>query len=156
MLEFSRISVSRKGALTLVIDEKYGSACQVSFAISKRRSLDDAICDLRCREGTILSRIGFLTRDGRKGVAEVAPSITNWLNQCDFDAVVWTGLPNNFEDSKQGRKCFSVDEALRYLSNLPSEGKAKAAEYIWRAPDFIQTALRDAVQDEPWFTNQRR
>jgi hypothetical protein len=145
MLEFSRVSSSRDGALTLVIDEKHGSLCRVSFAVSKRRSLDDAVCDLRCREGTILRRIGILSRDGRTGEPQVPQSIADWLNQTDHDAVVWTGLSNNFREKAPSHNCFSVDEAIYYLRSLPPKGKAEAAEYIWRAPEFIRTALRDAV-----------
>ena len=73
-----------------------------------------------------------------------------WLAAKKIDAVVWTGLPSNFE-SKTGKK-FAVKDALTYLAGLPPEGKALAAEYIWRAPDFIEMPLRTAVEVAPWFT----
>ncbi|MER8652067.1 hypothetical protein [Mesorhizobium sp. M0586] len=53
-LEFSRISESRKGALTLVVDNEHGTACETSYAVSSRKNPDDAVADLRCRESTIL------------------------------------------------------------------------------------------------------
>src|SRR5690348_12261181 len=58
-LEFSRISASRDKALTLVIDPDNGSDCKVMYAISKRKNPDDAIADLRDREGTIMDHMGF-------------------------------------------------------------------------------------------------
>ena len=58
-LEFSRISQKRSNALTLMIDTLNGTNCTVAYALSKRKSPDDAICDLRSREGTVLRRIGY-------------------------------------------------------------------------------------------------
>ena len=45
-IEFSRVSQSRGGALTLVIDPEHGAECRTSYAISSRRRLDDVVCDL--------------------------------------------------------------------------------------------------------------
>ncbi len=53
-LEFSRVSSSRGGVLTLVIDPVHDTSCPAADAIGKRRNPDDAIADLRCREGTIM------------------------------------------------------------------------------------------------------
>jgi hypothetical protein len=149
-LEFSRISAkSRSSALTLVIDGQHGAPCTVAYAISKRRFLEDAISDLRCREGTVHRRIGYLINGGAKGEPDVPDTIRTWLQNRGFDAVVWTGLGPNFME-KTGID-FTVEQALTYLSGLSTEGKSEAANYIWRAPDFIQTPLRQAVQVEPWF-----
>jgi hypothetical protein len=48
-------------------------------------------------------------------------------------------------------KPFSVVAAIAYIKGLSPEGKAKAAEYVWRAPDFVQTPVRAVLQQEPWF-----
>jgi hypothetical protein len=150
-LEFSRISESRKNALTLVIDENNGALCQVAYAMSKRKNPDDAICDLRSREGTILKRIGYHFLDGsRNGEPNVPDSIKTWGRGKELEVVIWTGLSTNFPCDKKPE--FSIDAALAHLKGLSPEGKTKAAEYIWRAPDFIKTKLRDAVQLEPWFS----
>jgi hypothetical protein len=150
-LEFSRISQTRSNALTLVIDTHNGTNCPVAYAMSKRKSPDDAICDLRSREGTILKRIGYHFRDGtRNGEPDVPESIKTWGCAKGFDVVIWTGLSTNFHCDK--KPDFSIDAALTHLKGLSPEGKVKAAEYIWRAPDFIKTKLRDAVQLEPWFS----
>jgi hypothetical protein len=149
-LEFLRISKTRFGALTLVIDEQHGEACQVAYAISKRRRLEDAIGDLRCREGTVQRRIGYLTNDGQEsGEPPVPLTIKHWLHHKGHDAAVWTGLDSNF--AQETSEDLAVDRAIEYLANLTIEGKSEAAKYIWRAPAFIQTSLRRAVQIEPWF-----
>ena len=56
-IEFSRISKSRKDALTLVVDEENGTECCVRHALSKRKYLEDAVCDLKRREGTSWRKI---------------------------------------------------------------------------------------------------
>ncbi|TIT04035.1 MAG: hypothetical protein E5W72_01625 [Mesorhizobium sp.] len=53
-LEFSRISDTRNGALTLVIDTDYGQERIVQYALSTRTNPADAVADLRCREGTVI------------------------------------------------------------------------------------------------------
>lgn len=149
-LEFSRVSSSRKGALTLVIDEANGATCRSAYALSKRRDPDDAIADLRCREGTVMRRIGVYFRDGsRAGKPTIPATIPPWADRLGIDVVVWTGLPSNFEE--EVKRPFSVENAIRHLQSLPADVKPDAAEYIWRAPDLVDTPLRRALQAEPWF-----
>ncbi len=151
-LEFSRISKSRLGALTLVIDEQQGSPITVAWCLSKRTRLEDAVCDLRCREGTTVGNIGRLdiaSPADRSNYGTAGNSILAWAHLKKLDAVVWTALKSNF--MKETEKSFSVAAAVSYLKNLGPDGKAKAAEYVWRAPDFVKTPLRSALQKEPWF-----
>ncbi len=149
-LEFSRVSKARGNALTLVIDKLNGSNCQVAYADSKRQCADDAIADLKCREGTVLKWIGYHFSDGtRNGEPEAHNSIKEWAIKKAIEVVIWTGLPSNFSENAQTP--FSIDAAVAHLQSLPPEGKAQAAEYFWRAPNFIKTKLREAVEVEPWF-----
>lgn len=152
-LEFARVSQkTRLGALTLVIDPAHGTECQVAYADSTRLDPEDAICDLRNREGTVRNRIGFMFLDGSRaqgGDEATRASIRTWASEKKIDVVIWTDLPGDFE-KKTGRP-FSVDTACNHLQGLSAEGKAKAAEYVWRAPDFIVTPLRQRLQQEPWF-----
>ena len=149
-LEFSRISESRKGALTLVIDSQHGAPCRVAYSLSARSAPDDAIADLRCREGTVMRRMGFYFRDGsRTCVPPVPETMAAWAADKGYDVVVWTGLPSNFRD-ETGRE-FSVAEAISHLQSLTKDGRSMAATYVWNAPDLIQTPLRAALQIEPWF-----
>jgi hypothetical protein len=156
-LEFSRVSSSRDGALTLVIDYESGAPCTVAWCASKRQSLEDVIADLRCREGTSIRNIGFVDLAGsktrcREEVAE--DTVKKWATEKQINSVVWTDLDSNFQ--KMRSTAFSVAEAISYLHGLDSKGKARAAEYVWRAPGFIQTPLRSALQVEPWFRDPSR
>ena len=151
-LEFSRVSESRLKALTLVIDPAHGAPCRVAYAESTRRNPDDAICDLRSREGTVLRRIGAMFLDGSRlhgGDQTTCADIRAWTLEKKCDVVVWTDLPANFEE--ETHKPFTVDAACNHLQGLSAEGKAQAAEYVWRAPDFVVTPLRQRLQQEPWF-----
>lgn len=158
-LEFSRISgKTRKHALTLVIDSENGVPCPAQFALSKRKKPEDAIADLRCREGTIMRLMGFYFADNsRVCVPPVPTSIAPWAAAKGIDVVVWTGLPSNFkgEKTKLGLKesdaMFSVGNAIAHLQSLPADGKAMAAEYVWRAPAYVDTPLRRVLQAAAWF-----
>ena len=73
-----------------------------------------------------------------------------WVRRKKLDAVVWTALRGNFREKT--RQPFSVDAVVSYLKTLKSEAKVKAAEYVWRAPDFVKTPVRSVLQREPWFS----
>lgn len=151
-IEFSRISQSRQGALTLVIDPTNGVGCQVAYTASTRRDADDAICDLRSREGTTRSNIGFYFADGSRSQSKdkgTLATVKTWATAKNIDVVVWTDLPTNFE-IQQSRK-FSVESALAYLRKLDAKAKAGASEYVWCAPDFVRTPLRTALEAMPRF-----
>lgn len=152
-LEFSRISDSRLGALTLVIDSENGTACRVAYTMSSRTDPEDAICDLRCREATVCTMIGYAFLDGSRKQARDKTSlatIQKWARPKKIDVVIWADLASNFKE-KCGRP-FSVEAALTYTKSLTSDAKAKAAEYVWQAPSFVSTPLRDALQQKPWFS----
>lgn len=153
-IEFSRVSKTRNDALTLVLDEKNGKACQLAYALSKRKNPDDAICDVRCREGTVLKNIGFYFSDNSRKQArekQVLKAIQGWASKMKIDVTVWTDLASNFLENSKSRKPFSIESALCHIQALDGEGKAKAAEYVWRAPVFVNTPVRNALQSQPWF-----
>ncbi len=151
-VEFARISQKRLQALTLVIDDAHGAATTVAWCLSKRATLQDAVCDLRCREGTTVDQIGSVVitpKDESPKNTSAERPIEAWARARDLDAVIWTALESNFEEKT--KKAFSVDAGIAHLKSLPPEAKVKAAEYIWRAPNFVRTPLRAAIQVEPWF-----
>lgn len=153
-IEFCRVSESRGGALTLVIDNQHGVKCQCAFSISTRAKPHDAIADLRCREGTTLGNIGYYFADGSQQQSRVNETITavrTWMGTKDIDVVIWTDLASNFSTKSLIKKPFSVPNAITHLQLLPPDAKANAVEYIWRAPVLTDTPLRRAVQTEPWF-----
>lgn len=152
-IEFSRISKRRLGALTLVIDPEHGVPTVVAWCVSKRATLNNAVWDLRSREDTTVKNIGQLLVSPK---AETPASsgtedpLVLWARSNQLEAVVWTALTSNFE--RKRKEPFSVTAVVAYVKTLNPEGKAKAAEYIWRAPDFVRTPVRSAIQVEPWFT----
>lgn len=148
-LEFSRISKTRQGALTLVIDRKHGTPCKVAYALSRRRNPEDAICDLRCREGTSLDRIGiYFSKEAEECTKATPKSIEEWCHGKGLDAVIWTDLPSNFEQC-YGEK-FCTEKALKYIDSLPPVGKEKAMEYFSNTPDFIKTDLLSQIRSAQW------
>jgi hypothetical protein len=155
-LEFSRVSKSRGKALTLVIeDAPRGAECVVAYALSKRESWEDVVCDVRDREGTTAANVGFCFADKTKPVRArnglVLETIRNWAVARGLSTAVWTDLPNNFAEMSEPRAAFCVQAALAHVQTLPPEGKRRAAEYVWRAPAFAQTPVRAALQAEAWF-----
>ena len=149
-LEFSRVSKSRSGALTLVIDTANGQMCKSAFALSRRTSVEEAVSDLQSREGTTSANIGYYIaqdKSYRTTNPSVLVDIDAWLSLASISAVVWTDLRPNF--LKQVQTEFSVQAALAYLLALPPEGKARSREYLSRAPNFVNTPLRTAIAGHP-------
>lgn len=156
-LEFSRISEKKRlGALTLVIDEEHGIPVTVAWCLSSRARLEDVVSDLRCREDTMVENISYLnivSLGNRSNDSTAENRILEWAQAKVMDAVVWTSLKSNF--TKKTAQRFSVANAVSYLKALSPEGKSKAAEYVWRAPAFVETPVRSALQKEPWFQEYR-
>ena len=151
-IEFSRISRSgeRAGCLTLVIDEQHGADVPTRFAISPRTNLDDAIADLRTREGTSSDRIGYvnLVRNTERAYARqhhphACDTIKAWAQAQRLDAVVWTALPSTFEEV--ARHPFSVEAAIQQLNGLGEPAKSHALEYLQKAPPEVVTPVRTAA-----------
>ena len=98
-----------------------------------------------------MKRMGFYFADGsRRCEPDVPGAIAPWARKKRFDVVVWTGLPSNFR--QEADKDFTVEAAIEHLQGLPPEGKAIAATYVWRAPLFIRTKLRESLETQPWFS----
>ncbi len=151
-IEFSRVSQTRRGALTLVVDPAHGASCRVAHTTSKRQDAEAAINDLRLREGTSRSNIGFYFVDGASSQSKdsvTLAAIKVWATAKAVDGVVWTDLASNFE--KECECEFSVENALAYLRLLDANAKTLAVEYFSKAPAVVQTPLRAAVRAEPWF-----
>ncbi len=145
-LEFSR--VSKDCRLTLVIDGEDGREAPTRFVRSKRRNLQDAIADLRDREGTIWNRIGYVDNKTAANSADTFAqseptfrTIEEWAKGNDFDAAIWTALPPSFQE--QTGKKFTVEEAAKYIQNLPKSAKKAAIEYLEKAPKEVVTPLRE-------------
>lgn len=148
-IEFSRISQrgERADCLTLVIDERCDSTVTVLYVLSKRSNLQQAIEDLRQREGTELNNIGFYQVETER-VAPIAlrrhpkscETIQIWAQVKDFDAVIWTALSRRFKDAIGIP--FNPSAALNYLNGLCAPTKEKALQYIQNTPPQIMTPFR--------------
>jgi hypothetical protein len=154
-IEFCRISGD--GRLTLAVDETYGADCKTYSSPSGIESLDEAIENLRIREGMSNARaVGYveIASGKQSDVAmqrhpEAVAAIAAWAASKGYDAAIWTALASNFDEPDKGGEPFSVTAATSYLAELEKRDAAKfgsALDYIRRAPIEVQTPVRDEVQ----------
>jgi hypothetical protein len=137
--------------LTLVVDEANGSHCETSIAQSSYGDLGQAKENLREREGMLhVNGVGFVDRQtgevsfrAEERHPNAVDNIREWLEGSAFDAVVWTALASNFAETRG--EPFSIDASLSFLNELSPEKLTTALEYINRAPEQTQTALREAI-----------
>jgi len=147
-IEFSRISRTRGGALTGVIDPEHGVPVRVAWCLSRRAAIAQAVEDLRTRERTAARRIGWVAPTGAGSGRDAASrdAVRAWAAERGFDAAVWTDLPSNFAEAAGAP--FSVPAAIAYLRKLDAPARAGALDYIRRAPAFLATPLRVAIGRE--------
>jgi hypothetical protein len=69
----------------------------------------------------------------------------------EFNHVVWTDSNSNFAEKSLVKTAFTVPGAIKHLQKLDGKGKSAAAEYVWRAPEYVRTPPRDALESAPWF-----
>lgn len=137
-IEFARIS--KDGRLTLVITES-GTKVPVLYALSKFQSLDEAILDLAIREGSGRKSIGYYDKSSdvfSPATFGFKTNILEWINQMNFDAVIWTDLSEKLESRNP----------VEYLKTLTGHKYTLAEEYIRRTPVQIKTDLRSKIEKE--------
>jgi len=152
-IEFSRVSLD--GRVTLVLD---GSApvSPTYWAPLVVGDLDEAIEALAERErivagernrfvGALVRRDGVgSTSPGAGGQGETDPAlvsaIARWLEPRPLDAVLWTALPSRGPAGEATRPPF--DRLLAHLESLEGEVRARAEQYVRRAPRPIRTPHR--------------
>ena len=145
-IEFSRISGD--GRLTLVIDEQNGADVAARYARSACTNLNDAIASLGKRENNPpKERIGFVnlvSNTERAWSRQYHPTacdrIKAWAQTQNWEAIVWTALISNFAE-KRGEP-YSAEAAIRYFNGLAGETKARATEYVEKAPPEVDTPFR--------------
>lgn len=139
-IELSRRS-SGRGHLTYVIDERHTRRVPTRYAISRHTDLEDAICDLACREGCKATKIGYVTNADKTG-HRARPGvpwqdIQRWTESQKLDAVIWTDLEYEFPGS------WTVANAIKYWkTDIPAQNLAEAAKYASSAPPEVDTDLR--------------
>ena len=157
-LEFSRVSRTRKGALTLVIDTvhcKDENRSRVYCATSRKTSIGAVVKDLAEREETPANNIGIWARRVDSFEAEdfLLKQIEAWAHDTEFDAVVWTDLRSNYSTAVRSDRFlpFKPETASCYLKSLPHKAQREAVEYVCRAPSTIDTALRRYLEQDEWY-----
>ena len=72
-------------------------------------------------------------------------NIKNWIQTSDFDAVIWTNLPEklNLENMTKTEK--DPDGRINYLQNLKGSESALAEEYIRNTPKQIATKYKTQI-----------
>lgn len=121
------------------------------FVLSTRADLEDTVADLRGREKTSSTNIGYLSRGSREQrsrIDGVAEAVRTWAASAGFEGVVWTDLQPNFR--VETGIDFSVDAAVAYLQKLPKSAATRARKYIANAPTEVDTPLRRRLKEIGW------
>jgi hypothetical protein len=98
------------------------------------------------REGCTLTSIGLWPGDAPTHSLG-ADAVASWSAARGIGAVVWTALKPKFE-GVDGNAPASSDAAVGYLKQLDVTRKAKAQEYVERAPVQIRTSYREMFERE--------
>lgn len=151
-LNFSRVSDVGKGRLTLVIDNVNGIENNVYYAETKSTDLNIAINNLKSREKTVKSQIGYInikdnTYRNKNLSNDHISKIAKFAQKNNIDAVIWTDLSPNFEEVFN--KKFTKDNALLYIDSKRDNPKIynKIIEYIFLSKVYgkIKTPLSEYV-----------
>lgn len=142
-VEFAR--VSRDGRLTLVLTQG-AVPVQCLWAELSYASPEEAQAALAGREGCALHDIGRWPGKGPRHVVG-ATEIERWARANEIDAVVWTALAPNFDES-HGKGSTGTDGVLNYLRGLDAVTQSKAREYVERSTIQVMTPLRQAIERE--------
>ena len=151
-LEFSLVSRKRRCALALVIDYLDGAPCPTCVIDSVRSEIGAAVIDLAERERVEPANIGFVDRntgESHSHIEETRNTFWNWIEDSDYDGAVWTDGERNFE-ALTG-KAFSLQAAQDHLWSLRGTSLEEARRYIRNAPTRVETPLRRALEDSPWW-----
>lgn len=146
-IEFARIS--KDGRLTLVITPN-ATEVPILYAISSFDSLDLAVLNLAVREGSGRNSIGYYDKSKKEFEPKnfaFKENINTWIETTDFDAVIWTNLPENWKIKEKDIVIKTIDpnNRIEYLQNLKGPESALAEEYIRNTPKQIATTYRKQI-----------
>ena len=149
-IEFARIS--KDGRLTLVITQN-GALVPTFYTASKYKTLDEAILNLAVIEGSGRRSIGSYDKTKNEFSHNVffKEIIRDWINDKDFDAVIWTNLGENWViKNEKGEIIDTIESAKRieYLKSLKGNTSVLAEEYIRKTPVQIKTKYRAKIEAE--------
>ena len=150
-LNFSRISDSGHGRLTLVIDET-GEMNNVYYARTSFSNLNTAIQKLKMREKTLNKNIGFINiasdtfrtslLDNKK-----IQDLVNFAKKNKIDGLIWTEISPNFDEVFG--KPYSKENAIEYIESKHENKRVynKILEYIFLSKIYgnIKTPLSTSL-----------
>jgi membrane-anchored protein YejM (alkaline phosphatase superfamily) len=118
-LNFSRISDSGQGRLTLVID-KTGKMNNVYYARTSFSNLNTAIEKLKMREKTSYKNIGYIHIESNTFRTSLLDDkkiheLINFAKKNKIDGLVWTEISPNFEEVFG--KPYSKENAIEYIES---------------------------------------
>jgi hypothetical protein len=152
-VEFARLS--GRGRLTLVIHEQ-ADPVQVLWARSAYNELDLAIDNLRSRERTIETYIGYYNFQNDEHHTQfpfILDSIKCWGSSQNVDAAIWTDLPSNFLD-KTDHDELNKETVIDVLRNSTHINQENAEEYIRKTPEQVCTSFRHTIEEElGWYSS---
>jgi hypothetical protein len=138
-IEFTRIS--NDGRVTLIIDEE-ARPVRTYWSLMLVRSVNQAVQELKSREGTLASNIGVVSREDLPQ-ARIAAIVHSWMDKKQLDAVVWTALGYRNAGVRP-----SIEYVINHLKALRDNSREKAEEYIRKAPKQILTLYRHEIEKE--------
>ncbi len=142
-IEFARIS--NDGRLTLVITPN-GTDVKTLYSVSSFDTLDSAILNLAVREGSGRLSIGYYDKSKNESYPKeisFSDNIKNWITTTDFDAVIWTNLPEKWILNDETK--INPNNRIEYLQKLKGNQSAIAEEYIRNTPKQIDTKYRKLI-----------
>jgi hypothetical protein len=150
-LNFSRISDSGQGRLTLVID-KTGKMNNVYYARTSFSNLNTAIEKLKTREKTSYKNIGYIHIESNTFRTSLFDDkkiheLINFAKKNKIDGLVWTEIPPNFNEVFG--KPYSKENAIEYIESKHENKKLynKILEYIFLSKIYgnIKTSLSTSL-----------
>ncbi|HEY4372510.1 MAG TPA: hypothetical protein VGN52_11350 [Burkholderiales bacterium] len=145
-VEFARESSQQR--ITLVICPGL-KPVQTLWALMDVPSVDAGVTALAYREDIKKDPrwgIGFWNRETQESRNDLDGVIAAWARHKGLDGAVWTSLKCGFKDAPKTMP--TAEQVVSHLKALNGENRAKAEEYVRRAPRQIDTEYRRAIEKE--------
>jgi hypothetical protein len=133
---------SSDGRMTFVLSPNV-QAVRSCWAVMDAENLESGVQALQKREGNIRSEhVGSWVEEAHEPSEVLA--LEKWAKSRGLNGVVWTALPCKFA-GQEGRSP-SVEEVVRYLSELTGATRDIAERYVRLAPRQIDTRYRRRIE----------
>jgi hypothetical protein len=156
-MEFTRVSPKRKMGLVVCLDARHGVPCATHAISSRKTRIAEVVADLAARERAVEDHVGrvcLATGEAHGATPEVIDAVADWCRATGRTGAVWTDLPSNF-DQHLGEG-FSIPRAVSYLQGLAGESLDEAVRYIENAPSDTDTPLRRHLAADAWWRGHAR